>query len=53
MSYLMQRFLKDFILFANFGSSIVIRTRRPVPGKFSYHFKLLILKMSITNVLRF
>ena len=35
MAYLMQRFLKDFMLFANFGRSTVIRTRRPVPERLS------------------
>ena len=41
ISYFMHRFLKDFILFANFGRSTVILTRRPVPATFKNQFNLL------------
>ena len=42
ISYFIHRFLKDFILFANFGRSIVIRTLRPVPKNIFDQFYLLL-----------
>ena len=38
ISYFMHRFLNDFILFANFGRSTVILTRRPVPEMLIINF---------------